>query len=177
MPSFTKNLFALGAIMFSAQSLAVQTCEGKSSTAAEDQFTISTSVPGKAYHTISGLEWSRCTVGQTWNEQTSTCDGDGERLTWQAALQLSKSYRLGNHTDWRLPNLKELVSLVERACVGPAIELKVFAAAPSDSYWTSTPNTSADKSDEAWSVGFYNGRIESRDKQQDFYVRMVRYAE
>lgn len=156
---------------------AAQTCEGKDPTASATKFTISTSVPAKVYHTTSGLEWSRCVVGQTWNSTTKTCDGDGERLTWQAALQLSATYKVGNHTDWRVPNLKELVSLVQRACVEPAIDLTIFPATPSDSYWTSTPNTSSDKTQESWSVGFYNGRIESRDKQQDFYVRMVRYAE
>lgn len=169
--------FSLGLAVISTGLHAAQSCEGKSSTSDAEQFTISTSVPAKVYHTTSGLEWSRCVVGQTWNASTETCDGDGERLTWQAALQISNTYRVGNHTDWRLPNLKELVSLVQRACVEPAIDLTIFPATPSDSYWTSTPNTSADKTTEAWSVGFYNGRIESRDKQQDFYVRMVRYAE
>ena len=151
MKRFSFISFSLSAALFGTSVIAAQTCEGTDSTAGEDMFTVSTSVPAKVYHTTSGLEWSRCVVGQTWNN--------------------------GNHTDWRVPNLKELVSLVERACVEPAIELKVFPTTPSNSYWTSTPNTSADKTQEAWSVGFYNGRIESRDKQQDFYVRMVRYAE
>lgn len=156
---------------------AAQTCEGKSVTADEKKFTIDDNKPSKVFHTTSGLEWSRCVIGQTWNNDSKTCDGDGERFTWQSALKLSQTYKLEGHTDWRLPNIKELVSLVERACVSPAIELDIFPATPSDSYWTATPNTSADKADEAWSVGFYNGRLESREKQQDFYVRMVRYAE
>ena len=177
MKRFSFISFSFSAALFGTSVMAAQTCEGTDSTAGEDMFTVSTSVPAKVYHTTSGLEWSRCVVGQTWNNTTETCDGDGERLTWQAALKISETYRVGNHTDWRVPNLKELVSLVERACVEPAIELKVFPTTPSNSYWTSTPNTSADKTQEAWSVGFYNGRIESRDKQQDFYVRMVRYAE
>lgn len=168
---------SLGLILTANTAIAVQSCVGKSSTASADQFTLPETIPGKAYHTTSGLEWSRCVVGQTWNATTSSCDGEGERLSWQAALKISDTYRVGNHTDWRLPNLKELVSLVQRQCVDPGIDLTVFPATPSDSYWSSTPNTAANKSDEAWSVGFYNGRIESRNKQQDYYVRMVRYAE
>ncbi len=177
MKLINMTYISLSLALISSSLYAAQTCEGKDSTAEASQFTISSSVPAKVYHSTSGLEWSRCVVGQTWNNTTETCDGDGERLTWQAALQLSNTYKVGNHTDWRVPNLKELVSLVQRSCVEPAIDLTIFPATPSDSYWTSTPNTSADKTQEAWSVGFYNGRIESRDKQQDFYVRMVRYAE
>lgn len=71
--------------------MAAQTCDGKTSTANEDEFTFPTGAPEKAYHTKSGLEWSRCVVGQTWNTTTSTCDGDGERLTWQSALKISKT--------------------------------------------------------------------------------------
>jgi len=177
MKLLSSKLVCISAVLFSANVLSAQSCSGPDATATSNEFTLSTTVPGKVYHTTSGLEWAQCVVGQTWNATTETCDGDGERLTWQSALKLSNTYKFGNHTDWRLPNLKELVSLVQRACVDPAVDPSIFPAAPSDSYWTSTPNTSADKTDEAWSVGFYNGRLESRDKQQDFYVRMVRYAE
>ena len=176
-PINIKSITFIISTLLVSKSILAQTCDGPDSTASIDGFTFPSDVDGKAYHTTSGLEWSRCVVGQTWNSSTNSCDGDGERLTWQAALQLSETYRLGNHTDWRVPNLKELVSLVQRSCVDPAIDIEVFPGTPSDNYWTSTPNTSADKADEAWSIGFYNGRIDSRDKQQDFYVRLVRYAE
>ena len=157
MKLFKISCLALGVTLTMSSAFAAQTCDGKTSTANEDEFTFPAAIPGKAYHTKSGLEWSRCVVGQTWNATTSKCDGDGERLTWQSALKISKTYRVGNHTDWRLPNLKELVSLVQRKCVDPAVELTVFPATPSNSYWTSTPNTAANKNDEAWTVGFYNG--------------------
>ena len=154
MKLFKSGCVSLGLALTINVAQAAQSCVGKSATAVADEFTFPDAIPGKAYHTTSGLEWSRCVVGQTWNETTSTCDGEGERLTWQSALKISKTYRVGNHTDWRLPNLKELVSLVQRQCVDPAIDLTVFPATPSDSYWTSTPNTAANKNDEAWTVGF-----------------------
>ena len=125
--------------------------------------------------TTTDLVWRRCSEGQTWDG--STCSGEAVKYTWQEALQLAQQASNENLLGWRLPNVKELVSLVQRECVDPAIDLTVFPATPSDSYWSSTPNTAANKSDESWSVGFYNGRIESRNKQQDYYVRMVRYAE
>lgn len=164
-------------VLASSNSFAEQSCIGKTATATLDEFTFDTGVDGKTYHTTSGLEWARCAVGQTWNNSTSVCEGDAVQLTWQDALLLSESYNLGEHTNWRVPNLKEMVSLVQRACVNPAIDLGVFPAAAVGGYWTSTPNTSADKTTEAWSVNFLNGRLESREKQQDYYIRMVRYAE
>ncbi|NVK24786.1 MAG: DUF1566 domain-containing protein [Gammaproteobacteria bacterium] len=154
-----------------------QDCAGSTVTTADDEFTVSANNSGLVVHGESELMWSRCVVGQTWNADSETCDGEPVRLTWQLALQLSDEYQFNDHTDWRVPNLKELASLVERACVSPSANLTIFPNTPDGNFWTSTPNTSADKTTEAWSVAFSNGRIDSRDKQQDYYIRMVRYAE
>lgn len=171
------KLNILCAFLLSFSLSAEQQCDGETITTDTANFTIASSASGTVIHNDSGLAWARCLVGQTWNSVDESCEGEAVRLTWQGALQLTNSYDFGEHTDWRLPNLKELASLVERSCVTPAINLDIFPNTLSDSFWTSTPNTSADKTTEAWSVAFYNGRIDSRDKQQDFYVRMVRYAE
>lgn len=171
------KLIVCALTLVSGVAVAEQSCVGKSPTAEASSFVLSTDIVGKALHTTSGLEWSRCLVGQSWNETESTCEGAAVKLTWQDALLLANTYDFGEHTDWRVPNLKELTSLVQRACVSPAIDLTVFPATLTGGYWTSTPNTSADRAMEAWSVNFLNGRIESREKQQDYYVRMVRYAE
>jgi len=38
--------------------------------------------------------------------------GENERMDWYAALRSSKEMRLAGHSDWRLPNLKELNSIL-----------------------------------------------------------------
>lgn len=45
------------------------------------------------------------------------------------------------YEDWRLPNSKELASLVEYACFAPAISVEAFPDTPSASFWTNTPDT------------------------------------
>ena len=36
---------------------------------------------------VTGLEWQRCSVGQTWNG--NTCEGDAQLITWAAAKELN----------------------------------------------------------------------------------------
>ncbi len=154
-----------------------QECPGTSTTSPTENFITEDISQEMVIDSTTGLAWARCVVGQTWNGTTETCTGEALRLTWQEALQASSSYQAGNFDDWRVPNIKELVSIVERACVDPATNLTIFNSAPAQNYWSSTPNTNATKKDEAWAMGFYNGRIDSNNKNSDFYVRMVRYAE
>jgi hypothetical protein len=156
---------------------AEQVCDGETETTPSSRFSIDSSNSDFVVDTLTGLAWARCVVGQTWNEDTETCSGEPLKLTWQEALENANTFQLSNHTDWRLPNLKELVSIVERQCVEPAKNTDIFPNSPDDRFWTSTPDTSADGRGMAWAVGFYNGRIDSKEKYYDFYVRMVRYAE
>ena len=176
--SFMKRsgIAVFASLACSAVALA-QTCPGKDATLDTDLFITEGISQETVIDSRTGLMWARCVVGQTWNGTTQSCTGEALRLTWQEALQASSSYQAANFDDWRVPNIKELVSIVERACVAPATNLTIFNSAPSQHYWSSTPNTDTTKKDEAWAMGFQNGRLDSNDKNADFYVRMVRYAE
>lgn len=154
-----------------------QLCDGETVTLPTERFVIGSENDQFVVDSITGLAWARCLIGQTWDSTNQTCSGEAERLSWQEALQTAKTFQVSNHTDWRVPNLKELASIVERQCVSPATNLEIFPNSTVDRYWSSTPNTSASKVGEAWAVAFYNGRIDSHDKLVDFYVRMVRFAE
>lgn len=167
----------LTAIHLSVSSAWAQDCPGSDATLPTDIFITEDISQEMVIDSTTGLAWARCVVGQQWNGTTQTCTGEALRLTWQEALQASSTYQAGNFDDWRVPNIKELASIVERACVNPATNLTIFNGAPAQHYWSSTPNTAATKKDEAWALGFFNGRIDSNDKNSDFYVRMVRYAE
>ena len=65
--------------------------------------------------TQTGLIWQRCSLGQTWSG--SSCTGTAATYNWANALQTAKN--MGN--NWRVPNVKELDSLVEEACYNAAI--------------------------------------------------------
>lgn len=166
----------LSTALFANVSQAEQMCDGETETSPSERFAVGTT---ETYlvDSVTGLEWAKCVVGQNWDITTQSCVGEPLSLTWQEALQQASTFRLNNHTDWRLPSLKELASIVEHKCVTPAINISMFPDSPAHVFWTSTPNTASDLSNESWSISFDNGRIDSNDKFSDYYVRMVRYAE
>lgn len=101
----------------------------------------------------TGLIWQRCSLGQTWNG--TTCTGAAIRHTWTDALAQAKS--LGN--GYRLPNIRELKSLTERACMEPAINSKFFPNTTNDGYWSASPYGGDDNS--AWYVYVDYGALDS----------------
>ena len=58
----------------------------------------------------TGLIWQRCSLGQTWSG--TTCTGTATTYNWINALRTTVN--MGN--GWRVPNIKELASLVEQTC-------------------------------------------------------------
>ena len=52
--------------------------------------------------------------------------------------------------DWRLPNINELLSIVETACEGPSVNTSQFPGFPVSAYWSSSPV--ADIQDAAWAM-------------------------
>lgn len=124
---------------------------------------------GTTYHKKTGLTWNRCAEGQSWSwdrvNKIGTCTGTANTYTWQAALSLA--------TDgWRLPNQKELNSILELARGGPAINATVFPNTPSSSFWSASPY--APDAYRAWSVVFDNGIGGAGDKGYSLAVRLVR---
>jgi hypothetical protein len=75
---------------------------------------------------------------------------------------------------WRLPNIKELQSLIDFGIVNPALPTgHPFSGADSISYWSST--TQVDAPIFAWLVDFYNGFTFGFEKDDDVaYVWPVR---
>lgn len=56
-----------------------------------------------------GLEWQKCHLGQ----DPLTCSGTPTPFTsWELALNYCNDLNLGSKSDWRLPNIHELTSLI-----------------------------------------------------------------
>lgn len=123
----------------------------------------------------TGLVWRRCTEGMAWSG--GTCTGTATAYTHEAALARAKT-----QTGWRLPNVKELASIVDRSRMNPAIDPAVFPATSTGWYWSSSPY--AADSGYAWAVGFDYGVVTSYNRNGivnnggtiDYYiaVRLVR---
>lgn len=119
----------------------------------------------------TNLLWQRCSLGQSWDANTSTCIGTASTHTWQQALALTSN--LAGFTDWRLPNIKELASLTDLARSNPAINSTIFPNTVSSIYWSGS--AVAFDGSGAWTLHFYNGGdLNDDSKGNDYYVRLVR---
>lgn len=105
-----------------------------------------------------------------WQKQ----DG-GTTAAWEDAITLCEGLSLGGYSDWRLPNVKELRSIVDSGTYAPATYTRYFPNTRSDSYWSST--TSVENPDAAWRVNFWHGEVDSSYKGNAFFVRCVRGEE
>jgi len=106
-------------------------------------------------------------TGLQWQD-----DAIGSVMVWTAAMDYCENLTLDTYSDWRLPNLNELTSIVDDTKVSPSIDTAVFQNTASNYYWSST--TYAGYSDDAWGVFFYNGYQNYYFKAHSYYVRCVR---
>jgi hypothetical protein len=60
-------------------------------------------------------------TGLTWQQAD-----DGVTRNWQEALAYCENLSLAGSSDWRLPNVKELQSIVDYARNSPALDTSVF---------------------------------------------------
>lgn len=104
---------------------------------------------GTALDKKTGLMWKRCLEGFSWNG--STCQGSESMVAWQVALKNAAASNYAGKTNWRLPNIKELASIAERACINPQVNLAVFPNFPVTVIWSATQ--SARDPNSAWANG------------------------
>ncbi len=137
----------------------------------------------------TGLQWMRCSLGQTWIG--TTCSGEANRYNWQQANKQTRNF--AGYSDWRLPTRFELETLVYCSsgkdmgrkgenqlfgldgCDGnyqhPTISQKSFPDTKNRFYWSLSPYAG---NDYAWGVHFDNGFANYASKSNSCYVRFVR---
>ena len=106
-----------------------------------------------------------------WQDDYSDNNNSIKQTTWQSAIDYCEALTLDSKSDWRLPNLNELTSLVDDTKFDPSINM-VFQNTNSDFYWSST--SYSNRNDGAWIVYFYSGNQNNYNKYSDYYVRCVR---
>ncbi|MBY0418265.1 MAG: DUF1566 domain-containing protein [Pararheinheimera sp.] len=153
---------------------AAQVCFGNITTTKElSSFQLNTD--GTVLDTTTKLMWSRCLVGQSWDRSSGSCTGTAQQLDWSEALLDAQRSALAGYSTWRLPNAKEVLTLVERSCVDPAINLTAFPASNSENMWTST--TMITQPERAWAIAMYSGKNNTKEKRTRLYVRLVRFSD
>ena len=118
----------------------------------------------------TNLMWQKCSRGLSG---ASCVTGTVVTNYWADALSYCEGLNFAGQTDWRLPNIKELQSIVNYQNINPAINTTYFPATQSDYYWSGA--TREGYPAYAWSVDFSFGYVDSYDKGTNLlYVRCVR---
>jgi hypothetical protein len=105
----------------------------------------------------TGLEWQK--------------SDDATLRNWQNALAYCENLSLDSQTDWRLPNIRELKSIVDIRRFYPGID-PAFTSQLAY-YWSATTVTNCPTTS-AWTVSFANGDDNWYVKSKSYYVRCVR---
>jgi hypothetical protein len=105
---------------------------------------------------ITGLEWQHESPG---------------RMTWHQAQSYARELVLAGSSDWCLPSVRELESLLDRTQYRPAMRTEVpFRDARP--YWSAT--TFGSQRTNAWIVMFDGAYVLSYYKTNAYHVRCVR---
>ena len=114
-------------------------------------------------------------TGMIWLKNAN-CDGT---KTWTGALNYCNNLANGAcgltdgsvADDWRLPNIKELLSLIDYGQFDPSLPSgHPFSGVQSDSYWSSTTYGSTS----AWLVDLIDGYTDFNDRDSENHVWPVR---
>jgi hypothetical protein len=107
------------------------------------------------------------TTGLMWQQVAGSGTG-----VWENDLFYCENLELGAYNDWRLPNTKELVSIIDYEKYDPAINSDFFPG-PATSFRSST-TILPDDLDEAWILMTQEGNLFPKRKNEWSNVRCVR---
>ncbi|HBG06395.1 MAG: hypothetical protein A2075_21850 [Geobacteraceae bacterium GWC2_58_44] len=120
---------------------------------------------------LTGLVWAKDANLVTHRDPSFDADGDG-KVTWQRALDYLKklnSEKYLGYGDWRLPNVRELTSLIDLGVYDNTAKLPMTGFPTSSYYWTSASfGTQVDV------VGFWEGQVIKGTKGGTDYLLPVR---
>jgi len=134
---------------------------------------------GLVHDNRTGLVWDRCSVGQdvSGEGEEINCDGEAQPMGWAEALQRVRELNKQNHRghdDWRLPNIKELQSLIERRCAMPVLDTRVFPNQNPEMTWSSTSYQWQGQTGQAWTLQMEMGHMGWMPKGDAARIRVVR---
>jgi hypothetical protein len=127
---------------------------------------------GTVTHHLTGLMWKQCAEGASGADCATgvLVPGITTFFTWDAALIQAKNANFAGWTDWRLPNLKELDSIVETCGNSLAINRVMFPGNPVSYIWSSNSAGTTN----AWMLDFVDGYTFTAPKTDTHFVRLVR---
>ena len=120
---------------------------------------------------VTGLMWEKKTGDNGSRDKNNT-------YTWKDALNYCENLSLGNYSDWRIPNPKELERIVNLQQNNPAADTLIFPGTSSGLYWTGTSCSGCHKM-KAFAIDFSDGTLYYGNKYRrkaygKHFVRAVR---
>jgi len=131
------------------------------------------SVDGSLHDASKMFVWSSPVTDTVWD--------------WIDAINTEVGNGIGfaGFNDWRLPNVRELLSIIDYGRLNPAVDpafnnnvsagctvLTCSATVPTGTYWSSTTVATVDV--DAWTVDFAAGHVVAALKSEAHFVRAVR---
>lgn len=113
------------------------------------------------------LLWQKCSAGQSGSDCYT---GFTETKKWGDAKSYCTHLKLGGKTNWRLPEKKELLTLLDYTKIYMATNMDFFPNGDS-SYWSNT--IYAGDSDLSWAVYFSEGASDTTFHIDEHAVRCV----
>ena len=113
---------------------------------------------GTVTDNLTSLTWQKVLVQDT--------------ITWEQALNYADTLSLAGHTDWRLPNIKELQSISDLTVTNPAINPIFTLGTGAKFYWSST--TQFNNAPDAWYLNTQYGITTYIPKTSNLYALCVR---
>lgn len=126
---------------------------------------------GTVTHAVTGLTWKRCVEGMQWDGKS--CSGQPGLYNADEASKLSSTF--AGQSDWRLPSIVELQSIVEREAFSPSINISVFPNTPArGTHSYSVPANNLTFPNHTWQVDFIFGQMTPTSKLLKSVARLVR---
>ena len=131
-------------------------------------------VSGPPMYGISRLRSGNGTVTDLETGIVFQADESGP-MTWQEALHYCEHLEAAGLSDWKLPDIRELLSIVRFGKGSPFIDTNLFPGARPGSYWSST--TFEKSPNMAWVVDFSTGTpYQGGFKNRRYFVRCIEYS-
>ena len=170
IPELSFRVVAYAILAFCSPLTAAQTCVAGIQASNPTSVYVIDSGNGTVTDTRTGLMWDRCARGLSG---VGCATGTASYFTWQAALNAAATIgTYKGYNDWRLPNLKELRSLVEECRINPSTNEFAFPNTPAMYFWSGSPD--AGGAANAWSVNFASGSAFVVIRSDADQVRLVR---
>jgi hypothetical protein len=114
---------------------------------------------GTVTDNVTGFMWQQAVPSATYQ--------------WANAVAYCPKLTLAGHSDWRLPSVIELASIVDLGQSSPSINGTYFPSTPASCFWSASPEASSPYG--AWAVCFDYGSSEDGGNRSYWnYVRCVR---